>query len=276
MDLKLTDKIAVVTGASKGIGLAVVRTLAEEGAPWSPAPAPPTSLDGLDGVTARRGRPRGGGRAGDARRGARWTLTAASTSWSTTSARVRLRLGGFLGTSDDEFEWALRLNYLSAMRTTRAALPAMVERGGGAIVNVASVNAFFEPDAGVLDYGAAKAALVNLTKSLAQEFGPQGVRVNCGLPRARGDRSVAGRGAASPRPSRARPASAPTRRARRWSRASAASRPGASRPRRRSPPLVAMLASERTGNVTGVQLRHRRRADQDDVGPGRDPPIIVD
>jgi len=54
----------------------------------------------------------------------------------------------------------------------------MIAAGGGAIVNVASVNAFFEPDAGVLDYGAAKAALVNLTKSLSQEFGPKGIRLN--------------------------------------------------------------------------------------------------
>ena len=54
----------------------------------------------------------------------------------------------------------------------------MVERGTGAIVNVASVNAFFQPDAATIDYGAAKAALVNLTKSLSQEFGPRGIRVN--------------------------------------------------------------------------------------------------
>ena len=58
----------------------------------------------------------------------------------------------------------------------------MVEQGGGAIVNVASVNAFFQPDAGTIDYGAAKAALVNLSKSLAQEFGPRGIRVNCVSP----------------------------------------------------------------------------------------------
>jgi NAD(P)-dependent dehydrogenase (short-subunit alcohol dehydrogenase family) len=54
----------------------------------------------------------------------------------------------------------------------------MVEQGSGAIVNVASVNASFQPDAGTIDYGAAKAALVNLTKALSQEFGPRGVRVN--------------------------------------------------------------------------------------------------
>ena len=95
---------------------------------------------------------------------------------------VRLRLDGFLGTSDDEFEWALQINFFTALRATRAAIPAMVEQGGGAIVNVASVNAFFQPDAGTIDYGAAKAALLNLSKSLAQEFGAKGIHVNCVSP----------------------------------------------------------------------------------------------
>ena len=49
-------------------------------------------------------------------------------------------------------------------------------------MNVASVNAFFQPDAGTIDYGAAKAALVNLTKTLSQEFGPRGIRVNAVSP----------------------------------------------------------------------------------------------
>jgi NAD(P)-dependent dehydrogenase (short-subunit alcohol dehydrogenase family) len=58
----------------------------------------------------------------------------------------------------------------------------MVDQGAGAIVNVASVNAFFQPDAATIDYGAAKAALVNLTKTLSQEFGARGVRVNAVSP----------------------------------------------------------------------------------------------
>ena len=95
---------------------------------------------------------------------------------------VRLRMDGFLGTSDDEFAWAMEMNFFAALRATRAAIVHMLEQGGGAIVNVASVNSFFQPDAGTIDYGAAKAALVNLTKSLAQEFGPRGVRVNCVSP----------------------------------------------------------------------------------------------
>src|SRR3954471_18152102 len=53
----------------------------------------------------------------------------------------------------------------------------MVKRGGGAIANVASVNSFFQPDGLVIDYGAAKAALLNTAKALSQELGPKGIRV---------------------------------------------------------------------------------------------------
>src|SRR6201987_495897 len=54
----------------------------------------------------------------------------------------------------------------------------MTEQGEGAIGNVASVNSFFHPDGLVIDYGAAKAALLNVAKALSQELGPQGIRIN--------------------------------------------------------------------------------------------------
>jgi len=95
---------------------------------------------------------------------------------------VRLRLEGFLATSDEEFEWAMRMNFFTALRTIRAAVPPMLEQGAGAIVTVVSVNAFFQPDSATIDYGAAKAALVNLSLSLAQELGPRGIHVNCVSP----------------------------------------------------------------------------------------------
>ena len=69
----------------------------------------------------------------------------------------------------------------------------MIEQGGGAIVNVASVNAFFHPDGLVVDYGAAKAALLNVAKALSQELGPQGIRINSVFARAGRDRPVARR-----------------------------------------------------------------------------------
>src|SRR4029453_4217355 len=58
----------------------------------------------------------------------------------------------------------------------------MMEQGGGTIVNVASINAFFHPDGAVIDYGPAKAALLNLSKALSQELGPQGIRITSVAP----------------------------------------------------------------------------------------------
>ena len=181
MDLGLEGKVAVVTGASKGIGLAITQALVAEGAHVVAGARSVDSLEGLDGVTAVPVdllAPDGPGllvrRALDDR--GRVDVLVNNV------GAVRLRMDGFLGTSDDEFEWAMQMNFFSALRALRATIPAMVEQGGGAIVNVASVNAFFQPDAGTIDYGAAKAALLNLSKSLAQEFGAQGIHVNCVSP----------------------------------------------------------------------------------------------
>ena len=95
---------------------------------------------------------------------------------------IQLRLDGFLDTTESDFEWAMNLNFYAGLRATRAALIPMLFQGAGAIVNVASVNAFYQPDGATIDYGVAKAAVVNLTKSLAQEFGPRGIRVNAVSP----------------------------------------------------------------------------------------------
>jgi NAD(P)-dependent dehydrogenase (short-subunit alcohol dehydrogenase family) len=161
---------------------------------------------------------------------------------------VRLRLDGFLATSDEEFEWSLRMNFFSALRAIRAVLPAMVEQGGGAIVNVASVNAFFQPDAATIDYGAAKAAVLNLSQSLSQEFGPRGIHVNCVSPGPvetdlwLGDKGVAATvgGAAGIDPAAVREQTAAGIATRRFSTPQEVAT------------LVALLASPRTANVTGA------------------------
>jgi NAD(P)-dependent dehydrogenase (short-subunit alcohol dehydrogenase family) len=177
MDLELNDKVAVVTGGSKGIGLAIVRALAAEGMRVVAGALTIDGLEGIDGVTAL-------------------AVDLVETDGSQRLVReaverhgridvlvnnvggVKLRLSGFLDVSDDDFERSLQLNFFAALRATRAAVTEMLERGGGTIVNVASVNSFFHPDGLVIDYGAAKAALLNVAKALSQELGPKGIRIN--------------------------------------------------------------------------------------------------
>jgi NAD(P)-dependent dehydrogenase (short-subunit alcohol dehydrogenase family) len=177
MDLELDGRVAVVTGASKGIGLAVVRTLVAEGAEVVAGARTVDGLAGLEGVTpvaVDLVAPDGAERlvrAAIERHGRLDVLV-------NNVGGVRLRLDGFLQISDEEFERSMQLNFFAALRATRAAVAHMIEHGGGAIVNVASVNAFFHPDGAVIDYGAAKAALLNVAKALSQELGPHGIRIN--------------------------------------------------------------------------------------------------
>ena len=181
MDLRLTDKVAVVTGASKGIGLAVTQALVQEGAYVVAGARDTKSLEGLDRVTpvaVDLTSPEGPAQlvqTAIAKHGRIDVLV-------NNVGAVRPRLDGFLATSDEDFEWAMQMNFFTTLRATRAALGPMVEQGTGAIVNIASVNAFFQPDGATIDYGASKAAVVNLTKSLAQEFGPKGIHVNAVSP----------------------------------------------------------------------------------------------
>ncbi len=181
MDLQLTDKVAVVTGANNGIGLAITEALLAEGARVVAGSRSTGNLEPLEGVSAvsvdlaaADGPARLVQRAVDEH--GRLDVIVNNV------GGVRIRVDGFLATSDEEFEWALQMNFFTGLRATRAALGPMLEQGSGSIVNVASVNAFFQPDAATIDYGVAKAAIVNLSKSLSQQFGPQGIRVNCVSP----------------------------------------------------------------------------------------------
>src|SRR5262245_1173880 len=176
MDLELTGKVAVVTGASKGIGLACVQELAAEGAVVVAGARRIEALEGLAGVTpvaVDLAQHEGPGRligAAIDRHGRVDVLV-------NNVGAVHPRTDGFLALSDEDFEASLQLNFFAALRATRAAVADMVTRGAGTIVNIASVNAFFHPDGAVIDYGAAKAALVNISKALSQELGPQGIRI---------------------------------------------------------------------------------------------------
>jgi NAD(P)-dependent dehydrogenase (short-subunit alcohol dehydrogenase family) len=173
----LQGKVVVVTGASKGIGMAAAQALADEGAIVVAGARRTSSLLGLENVTGVEvdlADPDGPRRLVQRALDEHGRVDVLVNN----VGAIKVRMDGFLALDDDDFEWAFALNFFTALRASRAALVAMVAQGNGVIVNVASVNAFFEPDGGTVDYGAAKAALLNLNKSLAQEFGPRGIRVN--------------------------------------------------------------------------------------------------
>ncbi|MBV9282935.1 MAG: SDR family oxidoreductase [Chloroflexi bacterium] len=184
MDLYLHTKVAAVTGAGRGIGLAIATALAQEGA--SVVAANLTQNDELARLAERY----------DvlplvvdvtAPDGPQAMVDQAVNHFGHLDILVnnvgafKFHPDGFLSITDDDWQRTLALNLMTTVRMTRAALPVMTAQGSGAIVNVSSVNAR-QPGAEVAEYSAAKAAITNLTRMLAEEFTPRGVRINAVAP----------------------------------------------------------------------------------------------
>jgi NAD(P)-dependent dehydrogenase (short-subunit alcohol dehydrogenase family) len=174
MDLGLRDKVCVVTGSTGGIGLETARQLREEGAKIV------TSGRSEDGI-------------GDLHVAA--DLTERSEPERVISATLErfgridclvnnvgwAEIHRFDEVGDDVWERSWQINVMSAVRALRVALPAMQQAGGGAIVNVSS-TAGKRPSASMPEYSVVKAAMLSLSRLVADLYAKDGIRCNAVTP----------------------------------------------------------------------------------------------
>jgi 3-oxoacyl-[acyl-carrier protein] reductase len=184
MDLGLTDKVAIVTGSSRGLGLASAKALAAEGCRVSLCGRTEATLQGA----AREVASIAGG--DDRVLAVRADLTQAEGVQRVIDDTVQRfggvdvlvnniglgRGGGLLEASDAEWQEAFDQTLLPAVRASRLAVPHMTQRGGGVIIIIASV--FGREAGGRMTYNAIKAAEISLAKSLAQQLASANIRVN--------------------------------------------------------------------------------------------------
>ena len=170
--MRLRDKTALITAAGQGIGRATALRFAAEGARVIATDIDAVKLDTLSstaGIETRRL---------DVRDAAAIDALAAELP----PLDVLFNCAGFVASgsllegSDDDWELSLSLNVTAMMRLTRALLPAMIEHGGGSIINMASVASSLKGVPNRCAYGTTKAAVLGLTKSIAADFSGQGIR----------------------------------------------------------------------------------------------------
>ncbi|GAB2934749.1 SDR family NAD(P)-dependent oxidoreductase [Streptomyces heilongjiangensis] len=196
MDLQLADKRVLVTGASKGIGLAIVRAFLAEGASVtavSRRSTPELEETGATFVAADLSE-------ADAPSRVIETVLAADPRLDILVNNVgggdlpEGSLGDPLDGGDSVWQYALNLNFSTPVRVTRAALPALAE-ARGTIVNISSDSArrVGAPGSDPMPYVVAKAALTRFSRELAERVAPQGMRVNAVSPGATRTNSIAGK-----------------------------------------------------------------------------------
>lgn len=169
MDLELTGKTAVVTGASKGIGRATAQLLAAEGAQVYAVAR--SAVEPSEGITPIRLDLTGRGASAELANQVGEVDILVNNLGGVVPGSMKA--AGFLEVDDEAWQATYELNLFATVRVTRALLPGLLAQRG-VVVNVSSIGAraAFQP----VDYGTAKAALNNLTKALAEEFGAQGLR----------------------------------------------------------------------------------------------------
>lgn len=178
-----TGRVALVTGAGSGIGLATAKRLAEEGAVVVGCDVKASAID-----TARTEVPSGTFTVCDVTDGAAVDALVANTL--ADHGRIDI-LGNIAGINDaflaahevDDATWdrVIAVNTTAVMRLCRAVLPSMLERASGAIVNIASIAGLGGGASG-LAYTASKHAVVGITRSIAWTYRPDGIRCNAVCP----------------------------------------------------------------------------------------------
>ncbi|WP_439122141.1 SDR family oxidoreductase [Marivita sp.] len=172
--MRLDGKRAFLTAAGQGIGRATAEALARDGASVIATDLNGDLLDGLDvaesfalDVTDK-------------------TVLVEAVRKAQPDILVNcsgvVHNGTILDATDAEFDFAMNLNVRPHFHAIQAALPGMVERGGGAIVNIASVCSSVRGLPNRFIYGTSKAATIGLTKQVAADFVTQGIRCNCIAP----------------------------------------------------------------------------------------------
>lgn len=178
--------MAIVTGASQGIGRAIALTLATEGADVVLAARRRPGLEAVAAEVAALGRrahvvqadvasPDGASVIVDAAVGAFGRVDILVNNAGKGHPKAMLEL------TDDDWHASFELNLMSAVRLSMACIPIMKERGWGRIINISS-RVGREPDPFFGPYSASKAALINVSKNLANAFSKHGVLTNCIVP----------------------------------------------------------------------------------------------